>query len=430
MLPAARPTSAPATRIPSPARVPSKVRVYLLIFGLLSGCWLAGEILALFGWVESPLAHAINDVRFASFYFVMMFASFTLLHLGTRPPPGEWRAISVFGPAASIGVFLLEPVTQLGFTVADAACVGFGLASITILAVRVIRGAGADRAQALCLFLLTCMLLVFTVLNPFFQDLTNRLTPATLDHYAYAADEALGLQWSFVLGQWFDALPALRVTSAVVYYTLLFAFLVVLVLQQRALKPPYLDIFPTLLATTLIGYTLYLLFPLVGPASLFGAAFPLAPPSVSAVLTGPFDVPDSPRNCMPSLHTVWALLIWWHCRPFAWPIRIFAGIYLTFTLLATLGLGFHYLVDLIVAAPFAVLVQAQATPPCVATAGPRRRAMLLCGVLVIAWLLAIRYGLPVLAWSPALGLAAAMVTIAIAWLTEQRLYRIFCQSVG
>lgn len=412
----------------SPAWV--KARGYLLLLAVMSACWIAGEILASQGVIESPLSHLIHGVQYASFYFVMMFACFTLLHLGSRPPQAEWRTLCLAGPAATFGLWTLNPVTQFGFTIADAACVGFGLSSMTILGTRTLRTDGDERARALSLLLLTCMLLVFTVLNPFFQDVTNLLTPSTLDQYAYAADETLGTQWSFVLGRCFEALPPLRIASAVVYYTLLFAFFAVLVLQQRTQTPPCLDIFPTLLATTLIGYSIYLLFPLVGPAALFCDSFPWVAPAVSQVLTGPLEVPASARNCMPSLHTTWVLLIWWHCRPFAWPIRFVAGIYVTFTLLATLGFGFHYLVDLIVAVPFAVLVQAQATPATDVTARQRWHAMALGGVLVVLWLVAIRYGLGVLAWSPWLGWAAALVTIVVSWRAERRLYRAVCEAAG
>jgi PAP2 superfamily len=426
--------TSPASAVRAPqveaAPLDRKAAAYLWIFSLMLACWLSGEALALAGWIASPLDHALQGVRYASFYFVMMFACITLVHLGTRAPQCEWRAMAALGPAATLGVLILDRITLLGLTLADAACVGFGVASIGLLGVRVRRSRGEQRARAMCLFMLTCMLPVFTVLNPFFQDLTNLWTPITLDPYAYAADEALGAQWSFVAGRWFEAAPPLRIVAGVVYYTLLFAFLGVVVVQQRAQQPPYLEIFPTLLGTTLAGYALYILFPLVGPAPAFGPAYPHAPPDVAAVFAAPLDAPLAPRNCMPSLHTVWVLLIWWHSRPFAWPLRLGAGVYLTFTLLATLGFGFHYLVDLIVAVPFALLVQAQAMPRSPETSARRLGCMGLGAALVAGWLLAIRYGLPLLAWWPAASLAASALTVAVVWQQERRLFRAYCSSAA
>src|SRR5436309_1143802 len=100
-----------------------KAGLYLLIFSVMLGCWLAGELLAWGGWIASPLGHALQGVRLASFYFVMMFACLSFIHLGTRPPRAEWRTLSVLGPATTFAVLILESVTQLGLTLADATCV-------------------------------------------------------------------------------------------------------------------------------------------------------------------------------------------------------------------------------------------------------------------------------------------------------------------
>ena len=94
----------PERGAPSPAW--AKAHGYLLLLGIMSGCWLVGEIFAWQGFLESPLLHVIHGVRYASFYFVMMFACFTLLHLGARPPQSEWRALCVAGPAAALGCLL------------------------------------------------------------------------------------------------------------------------------------------------------------------------------------------------------------------------------------------------------------------------------------------------------------------------------------
>ena len=65
---------------------------------------------------------------------------------------------------------------------------------------------------------------------------------------------------------------------------------------------------------------------------------------------------------MPSLHTAWVLMLsWWTYRQRRW-VRVAAGLFLFLTLLATLGLGEHYLIDLIVAVPVALASCAVITP--------------------------------------------------------------------
>jgi hypothetical protein len=64
------------------------------------------------------------------------------------------------------------------------------------------------------------------------------------------------------------------------------------------------------------------------------------------------------RNCMPSLHVAWALLVWFNCKPFSRIVRSSAFAFVLITLVDTLGTGEHYLIDLVVAFPFAVAVQA------------------------------------------------------------------------
>lgn len=86
---------------------------------------------------------------------------------------------------------------------------------------------------------------------------------------------------------------------------------------------------------------------------------------------------DAPDNCMPSMHFTWALLFAMNARR-KW-LRYSLWIYVAMIEVATVGLGEHYLVDLIVALPFAYIVQSlalkasisrvpQAVQPCINTA--------------------------------------------------------------
>jgi hypothetical protein len=158
------------------------------------------------------------------------------------------------------------------------------------------------------------------------------------------------------------------------------------------------------------GFTTYHVLPVIGPDAYFGTSFPYD----IGLSTGP-----KPRNCMPSLHTAWVLVPFLTSR--GMPIvRVITGCWLALMLLATLGFGEHYLLDLICALPFMLAVRAVCATDLPWSARPRWSA-LLNGVAVFSiWGLAIRGGV-----HPArvLGLAPAMmiVTIAVSILSERYL---------
>lgn len=107
-------------------------------------------------------------------------------------------------------------------------------------------------------------------------------------------------------------------------------------------------------------------------------------------------------NAVPSGHLAWALLLWWNSRPLMLGVRIAAGLFLLGTAVATLATGEHYLVDLVVAIPFAVAVDA--------AIGRRWIFAAAHAAVVLSWCLALRAGLlsSVSSWV-AVPLAAATV---------------------
>jgi hypothetical protein len=104
-------------------------------------------------------------------------------------------------------------------------------------------------------------------------------------------------------------------------------------------------------------FCFYRLCPAAGPRPLIGTAFPNAIPD----LANPHAqiIPGITLNAMPSGHFTWALLLFWFARRYGGRgLRIGASVYLFLIGLATLGKGEHYVIDLIVAVPFAAGVWA------------------------------------------------------------------------
>jgi membrane-associated phospholipid phosphatase len=108
----------------------------------------------------------------------------------------------------------------------------------------------------------------------------------------------------------------------------------------------------TLVFNLVAALPIYVLVPACGPRNTFPKYFPdVVPHGIyphSAALVGP-------PNAFPSVHTSSALLIFWFLRK--WPAgRIFGLVFLLLTIVATLGSGEHWFVDLIAAVPYTILV--------------------------------------------------------------------------
>ena len=136
------------------------------------------------------------------------------------------------------------------------------------------------------------------------------------------------------------------------------------------------------------------------------------------------------RNAIPSLHATWIFLVFWYARSLSLVEKGIAAVLVVLTLFATLGLGEHYFVDLVVALPFTVLILA------LTNALVKRRAAecsipFVAGlVTTLAWFGALRF-CPRAFWaSPVLPWAAVVFTIAVAIWAGLRLPSLKESAVG
>ena len=149
----------------------------------------------------------------------------------------------------------------------------------------------------------------------------------------------------------------------------------------------------------------YRICPAAGPLYLFGDRWPGAIPALAHA--SPRVMPNVLLNCAPSGHLSWALILFWFALRYCGrAARLGSGAFLALTLLATLGTGQHYLIDLIIAVPFAAalwnLVERQWT----------RAAGELFSVL--AWLIVLRQGWAINFPSTAIWVLCA-ATLALPW---------------
>ena len=278
------------------------------------------------------------------------------------------------------------------------------------------------------------------VAAPFGLWATARLRPNTYDAALLAFDDTLvrrgGASPSAWAGQLFAHHPALVAVCYTVYAALpmVMAGAIAWGVARAADNPSAPDRHPRLAlayaVTGVVGLSLYLSLPAAGPAYAFGAAFPahLPDPFTLSLEPAPW-APGAARNCMPSLHLAWALILWRATGRAPEGVRWVAIAFVMVTALATLGSGEHYLVDLIVAAPFATAVLAAVTPPRAPSGRTRRdrnraRALIGGGGLTAFWLFLFVLGpvpLEVFHRLPGLARALSVLTLAVAgWLEWRR----------
>jgi hypothetical protein len=298
------------------------------------------------------------------------------------------------------------------------------LVALTLLtACSVVRLRGPVRYDAVRGLACAWAFVAATTVGNVWLEVTAQARPEVLDEYVALADRALGSP-SWAMGQVFEVLgPVGRAPFLAVYAMLPVAAVVVAVAQLRDGWVRH-NVVLTFVVVGAVGPLVYLLFPVVGPAFAFGPgggpfAVSTAWPGRSPVLPSPVPVSFdaiTPRNCVPSLHTVWAVVLFLHTRAAARWLRIGGAVWLVATLLATLGFGYHYGVDLLVGAVFALTVEAAVRSQ---RTGWRHEGAVLVGAgtaVFTAVLLAVRHGAPTIAdhpWSS--GVLALGAVGALGW---------------
>lgn len=200
--------------------------------------------------------------------------------------------------------------------------------------------------------------------------ITSETRKTVLDPYVATADQALGNP-SWLVGRFVEATePVGGHVLHLVYGQLPLAAALVGLYQLRHVAAerrfPSHHLVRTFLVIGLLGPTVYMIFPVVGPVFAYGAEggqwavanlWPGTPPPTGAPHAIPFD-DITPRNCMPSLHTAWATTLFIHSRKGSRPMRYAGTFWLVATLTATLGFGYHYGADLVAGVVFALTVEA------------------------------------------------------------------------
>lgn len=351
--------------------VSSKVRVTLIVGAAAAVALLIGlQIYAAYEGFTGPLHSLASDYIATPKSASVPWAGLALALVGLT----NRRRLIVFGLAAGIdAVFLVERLIRGG-----AVTVGNGPTIVLtgLVLVAAFRWWGIERRTALHAAALGWLLILATKVGDAWLQITALSRPVVLDQYVELADRALGNP-SWYLGQAIDWLgPLVYNVLHWVYIELPVAAMVVAVWQLRHVVRdrvwPKHYLVRTFLVLGLVGPIIYVFFPVVGPIFAYGSSgqgmqlgnfWPNVVPAIDVTPTGlPFD-DFTPRNCMPSMHTAWALTVFIHSRQGPRWLRWGGTFWLVCTLTATLGFGYHYGVDLVAGAVLCLTVESALRDP-------------------------------------------------------------------
>jgi hypothetical protein len=201
-----------------------------------------------------------------------------------------------------------------------------------------------DRYEDVCVA--TAVVAFVLVLLPL-APIEAWLRPLTWDGVLRRWDLALGLD-GFALARFCFRHGWARVLFGNAYSALPLAFAVNWALERSKL------FFHAAAIGAIAAVPFYMLVPACGPQYAF-AGYPWhasVPAGLIAVST------LHPRNCFPSMHFAWALLLAMNAKGRLWKSTL--AIYATLVALATVAGGEHYFVDVIFAVPFTLAVHALA----------------------------------------------------------------------
>jgi hypothetical protein len=350
-----------------------------------------------------------NDV-----FFSILMASAAVVFLHVRPWREVWQLAVASGGLAA-GQMLSARVP---FRLAPAGAV-LGIAAFLLLGLRRIWSVSPEERELMRLGVLPPLLLV--LLGYFSSGLlasTGDLHPKTFDLYLYAGDGSLGVQPSFALGRL--VLGSLWLTRICLFWYRVLPSILMLVYAQQLVRrgKAALSVFLAFFLAGPVGIIFYNLVPACGPVYLFPTQFPRAVMTavqVRELFLHPVAV-NGARNAFPSLHMAWALLAWWYGKGLPPWTRVLLLFFLAGTMLATLGLGEHYFVDLVAAVPFALMMQAGVAG--IAPSDRRRFVPLLAGLLwTLAWAGLLRFGVGMMRMSPLIPWTLVVCTVVscIVW---------------
>ncbi len=360
-----------------------------------------------------------SDAMLNPFYCVILVACAILL-FAVRP----WSDLV---PAlAGTAVLALVDLVILKFPPAPLVLVPlfsmFGLSCLFVLGLRTIWAEAGHRRLLLYAFIPGVLFAISEYAATTMLEITGRLHPKALDVYLYSFEGSLGVQLSFLLGQSFAKFPWFRVVNMLFYVSLPIPMLTAYAGQLRRKGKAAVPVIVAMLIAGPLGVLFFNIFPAGGPGNMFRSSFPWHPLTMSEasrLILEPIRV-GGWRNAIPSLHMTWVLLAWWNSKGLSRGARALIAVFFLLTVTSTMGTGEHWFIDLVVAFPFALMVQALGKYD-FALRDRRRALPLAAGLLMtLAWLALLSFATPLWWVSPVVPWTLVLATIASCFYLERQ----------
>ena len=379
--------------------------------------------LALFllgGQVYLIAARGFANVLETPFLPYCLLGAFAI-HMATRPGRGECLLTLALGVLLALGFVFLRPGFRWTWPNALAGASSTGLATLAVLAFHTVQLRGFEQRQRLFTMIAGSVFIYASLFIAFILKLTAAWHPQTYDLYLYSADAGFGIPIAARAGMLLARHATLAGICGFVYESLPLAVSLLYACERSGRHLIPIRVLPAFLGGGAAAYLLYNFLPAAGPLYIFGAQFPNhLPAAVQIAVQAPL-LSGAPRNAIPSMHLACALLIFWNSRRLSHWVYAASTLYLGFTILATLGFGEHYVVDLVAGVPYALLLGAACTRP-MEQISHRRRALLTGLLFTFAWILALRF-VPALFHSMTFTWLVTALTLAVCLTAQRRLER-------
>lgn len=356
---------------------------------------------------------------FADPFFAFTVLSFVILYLRVRPKWSTVLTICSLGlvfAAIEFGIlhYPAKPMVWISL---------FGLSAFTALPIHALWTAGDER-KTLCLaFFPVVPFVVLGFFMPFILTWVSTVHPKTLDLYLLSFDYSLRVPLTFLFGQVFERSLFLGFTGWAFYMALPIPIALVFAGHLVKAREKAFEAITAFLIVGPIAMMFYYFFPAAGPRNLFAAGFPFHVFPLAAAPRLLLESVATPglRNAMPSVHLTCALLAWWYSRRLSLAERAVTFLFLAYTIIAVLGTGEHWSVDLVVACPFCIFLRGL----CMRGDFISTRRIEALGVGLggtVAWLAALRFA-PKFFWiSPIIPWVLVVGTVALTIVQNRKLY--------